>query len=477
MIKGGIALVAWMVEALVITIILLAVISTSGQRLDWFLAMERTTALTGGVTPIFLAVAYLAWATCRTRRKHLITSYAAENLGKTEATENDPVPVEAMKSIQAWIDDRFRGRWLPRPADSIAIGGLILFGLGMAFHVGFGPVSLEGRPFDYGYGLAFGLMFSVLAYDLARLATSWSDIRRLLRVASRLPMVRVFDRRSPRISAWFFETTRSGELRRRAILKQVEALRGSTSVLRATWGAADHPSEWLLSEGDFTGFTDQLTKRYTGKNTGGKLLDNLLAMLKTHWAGIPVAKIHSSPSRDAEADEAVAASVAPQLREEIAGLLKASKLPSDAAVVDAKLGLLRDWVEMAEDLVALHIVRWLGAAMAQVWTMIGFLVIGSVCLLLAVTSYPFPRQGRLMDAVGLLIAGVVAVVLSVVIGTNTDEVLSRVKNTRPGLTPDATMLGHLATFVVPLLGVLAAVSFDMSDLLRSWLDPIFRIFM
>jgi hypothetical protein len=30
------------------------------------------------------------------------------------------------------------------------------------------------------------------------------------------------------------------------------------------------------------------------------------------------------------------------------------------------------------------------------------------------------------------------------------------------------------TVIVPLLGLLAALSYGMSDLIRSWLEPLFR---
>src|SRR5262249_52970748 len=121
--------------------------------------------------------------------------------------------------------------------------------------------------------------------------------------------------------------------------------------------------------------------------------------------------------------------------------------------------------------------RWLVPAMHHLWTNIGFLVIGSLSLLLAVTSYPFPMQGRLMGGVVLLIIGLVVAISTVVLGINRDDLISRISKTRPNrLSLDVPLMANLVTYVVPLLGVLAAISFDASDMIRTVLDPIARHF-
>ena len=37
------------------------------------------------------------------------------------------------------------------------------------------------------------------------------------------------------------------------------------------------------------------------------------------------------------------------------------------------------------------------------------------------------------------------------------------------------LIVNMASYVLPLIGILAAVSYDVSDLLHTWLDPVFRI--
>jgi hypothetical protein len=130
-----------------------------------------------------------------------------------------------------------------------------------------------------------------------------------------------------------------------------------------------------------------------------------------------------------------------------------------------------------EELLALHSARWIGGALGRIWTLIGFLVVSSLSLLFSITSYPFPEQPRVMTVLGLGIAGLLVIIVRVVIGTNRDEVISRVSDTAPGrITWDSRLFGHLGAFVVPLVGVLAAISFDVLDFFRAILGPILRLF-
>jgi hypothetical protein len=153
------------------------------------------------------------------------------------------------------------------------------------------------------------------------------------------------------------------------------------------------------------------------------------------------------------------------------------QLKGDADVRNQKLSLLRDWTRAAEDLVALQIVRWFAPALAQLVPIMQFLVLGSLSLLLAVTSYPFDHQGWLTTMMFCQIVFVGGVVAKVLIGVNRDELISRVADTTPGkLTFDADFISSLVTIVGPLLGALVAISFDVSDLFRAWFGPLFQFF-
>ena len=106
-----------------------------------------------------------------------------------------------------------------------------------------------------------------------------------------------------------------------------------------------------------------------------------------------------------------------------------------------------------------------------------FLVLGSLSLLLAVTSYPFDHQAWLTTMMICLIVFVGAVVGVVLVGANRDELISRVSDTKPGsLNFDSHFVGSFVTILGPLVGALLAVSFDLSDLLRAWFGPLLQFF-
>ena len=108
---------------------------------------------------------------------------------------------------------------------------------------------------------------------------------------------------------------------------------------------------------------------------------------------------------------------------------------------------------------------------------IKFLVICIFCMLLAVTSYPFVYQRHLLLGTAFILLGFIGLILWVIIGANRDEFISRISGTTPNrLSFTGTFGAHVIAYVVPLAGMLAAVSFDASDVLRSLVAPIVHLF-
>ena len=135
---------------------------------------------------------------------------------------------------------------------------------------------------------------------------------------------------------------------------------------------------------------------------------------------------------------------------------------------------LRRWLRGAEDLIALVLARQIGWLYAYCKSRVTFLVVGLLALTLALTSYPFQPQGFLLTAT-VLLAAITAVVVVIAVQANRDEVLSRINKTTPNqFTFDRQFLLTLVTYVVPLLGMLGALSYGMSDVIRSWFEPLFR---
>jgi hypothetical protein len=76
---------------------------------------------------------------------------------------------------------------------------------------------------------------------------------------------------------------------------------------------------------------------------------------------------------------------------------------------------------------------------------------------------------------GLLATVTAATVIVIAIQRNRDEVTSRINKTTPNrFTFDRQFVTTLVTVVMPLVGLLAALSYGTSDLIRSWLEPLFR---
>lgn len=135
---------------------------------------------------------------------------------------------------------------------------------------------------------------------------------------------------------------------------------------------------------------------------------------------------------------------------------------------------LRRWLRDAEDLIALVLARQIAWLRAYCKSIVTFLVVGLLALTLALTSYPFQPQGFLLTAT-VLLAAVTAIVVVIAVQANRDEVLSRINKTTPNhFTLDRQFLLTLVTYVVPLLGMLGALSYGMSDVIRSWFEPLFR---
>jgi hypothetical protein len=187
----------------------------------------------------------------------------------------------------------------------------------------------------------------------------------------------------------------------------------------------------------------------------------VLNLLCGMWSGLSVTDAFAETTQSGEATKENPWMNAPRLR----------RLNDSDRKHLASLGLL------AEDYVALHFVRWLGLVMDHVWGTINFLAIAVPALLLSVSSYPFISQGRLLMGISVIVMASVLVILVVVIGLNRDELVSLASNTKPhGLSLDHGLVMSLVTYVVPLLfGIAFAISYDLSDVLKSMLDPLFRM--
>jgi hypothetical protein len=217
-----------------------------------------------------------------------------------------------------------------------------------------------------------------------------------------------------------------------------------------------------------TGGVDQNQDEPTVTSGVNEILKKILSCV---WEGTPLTWTFAEGKAAEKVQEETAAGwpIAPRTVNALTG--KAEDGEEDVLVG------VREWTEMAEDLIALQLLRHLSQFLAHLWVMVGFIVIGSLTLLLAINSYPFPMQNRNEFFLTILIAVAALAILRLVVGINRDETISRVANAMAGLKLDRNLVTGLTGYILPLIGILAAVSYDISDLLRVWLDPIFRNLM
>jgi hypothetical protein len=195
----------------------------------------------------------------------------------------------------------------------------------------------------------------------------------------------------------------------------------------------------------------------------------LKKVLRRVWEGLPLTWTFAEGKVAEKLQEEAAAGwpIAPKNAVALAGEANDGETGVVAGV--------RQWTEMAEDLIALQLLRHLSQFLAQIWVMVGFIVVASFTLLLAISSYPFPLEDRIEFLLAILISVAALAILRLVVGINRDETISRVASTVGGLKLDRNLFSGVVTYILPLIGILAAVSYDVSDLLRVWLDPVFRI--
>jgi hypothetical protein len=457
---------------------------------DTWLLRERIVTSTSGVSPlfplVFVSVAWGSWFYAQARRRGLTgepSALPSKNLFADSQTSNQldkslAVPLERFYDRLGRLGLTFRAPWPSKgsAAFSSPLGlRLLLFGM-VSLLVANACISYQdriGNAVFFGWAWAFWALFwtaaVLLAYQTFLLAKAWDDLSDLLRQASRLPLVRAFDRLPTRLGRWVFEAPRQG-WRSALVLAQCRSVAALlddedlSRVLEHALGSPDKPTLTAQLEA-VRSAPVKLQEALKSPDTAPNPDLALIEVLAEAWKGLPVTFTHGDPAADGNGAE------------DWPGLTLSKPDADEATAKGAAADRARAvaWLVAAEDYLALRILHWIGRAQAQVWVMIRAVVVGVIALLLAVDSYPFRDQARVGSVLSVLVALVAVAVMRVVVGLNRDELISRVTNSVPGrLKLDRDLLSNLLTYVLPLVGLLGSLSYDVSDLLRSWLDPLFR---
>ncbi len=446
------------------------------------LRLARVVALPSGISPffstLFMTVAGLAWVYSQLNRRFLFEQYTPEipppAVGQGVAS-GDAMTMQSIQQEHARIYELIMS-----PARRFLTTGIIPTATLAAYVLLFTVPVVSGPVSPLGGGLAatwsdgvaallIALTFALLGAHTLQLIILWRRLRRAMNLVLHLPLVSALDRIPSRVASWLKEAPRPGDgrfelIRRQALALARHAEGGGGSVkgeLEAVLGREIPAGEW---EGLNRGLED------VRPETVAAVVIPIRDALLEYWRPAPVGSVFAdAPTSGWPKAGAADGGIPQELRAIAMAVARAEVRPPEAPK------RLPEWVRLAEDLLAMFVLRWLGASLAQVWTLIGFLVVGSLALLLAISSYPFPFQERLLLGMAVLMGTLAFMILMIVVGFNRDEMISRLSNTSPNrLKFDHQLVGSLLTYIVPLVGALAALSIDATATLRTLFDPILR---
>ena len=248
------------------------------------------------------------------------------------------------------------------------------------------PRSFEGWQFDLPFWSLFTWVIVLIVERTLQLLALWREIRVMLRLAVALPMTQAFNRIPQRLKNWFFGEE-DFKVREELILRQGMALENrSTSALAGIYAklfADVSPATWIQR-------LNALKSALEDRQGTLELTRSVYSFLDPLWDSLPVEDVPRQPRTGGAGKEVGQEWLAswPLMPKDFSDKPPSKVAPHEHVIV-------RDWARMAEDLVALQIVRWFAPALSQLLPIMKFLVLGSLCLLLAVSSYPFDHVLKL----------------------------------------------------------------------------------
>jgi hypothetical protein len=344
--------------------------------------------------------------------------------------------------------------------------------------------TVEGAWFN-SLLLLFLMMFALLlVHGLLQTLALWKHVRSLLQAVAKLPMRQAYDRIPQRITRSYGPYLSSERPARYAHLqerqKQYDRLcseyEKTCQSLQNVLGYTDEEMRQYVD----AGLPDRLQRHTSAPGAlcpkaareASKQLRRAarawLRVLERYWQSLTVAETSGDPE-PAESKPAADAE-SPSARSNGARVVAELKhTPSPHREVQR-------WREAAEDFVALEVVLFLSQYFVQLRNLLVFLTVGPLLLLFAVTSYPLQPQPLWLLFAGVLIVAVASAFLVLFVQLERDELVSRISGTTPNhLNLNWSFLGNIVTYAVPLLGILAIASVDVSDLMHAWLEPILRV--
>jgi hypothetical protein len=439
---------------------------------------DRATNLGSGVSPVvpvfFLGMGFFWWGFCQLKRLYLLDWHRVRNPFPAGPPESMREANQGRAAALQEVNKAHRAaRMVLLRPQSVAVSKtvwvvwLILFFTFWRLASRFVP-TVEGVWYDGFLLLGLAVYALLLVHGLLLALALWKNTRELLQAIAKLPMRRAYSRLPTRVTAAFGpylsseRPGRTAHLRDRQkqqdlVLREYQQTRDRLSLvlypeeLPAHLNEKEAPRE---PSGAPSPCPDEETIRMELSTTAR----NCLKVLEGFWKKLSLGETFGDPETP-EPGSGEASAKGPPYR--------APEGADDKAV--------KRWVGLAEDFVALEVVTYLSQFFVQLRNLMLLLTVGPLLMLFAVTSYPLQPQLLWLLLTGVLIAAVVVGGIKIFVQIERDEVVSRVSGSTPNrLNFHWSFLGSLVTYTLPLLAALVAASTDLTNLINSWVGPLFQ---
>lgn len=474
-------LVVYLLTALITWLVYTGRLPGTWQPGEDLMFFERATNLANGVTPVvpivMLGMAFFCWSCVQLKRLYLLDEH---EVGNPFYSKESPPVFEEVNKHHAEIDARLKAPWKDVNKYSVAIAGIVLLFICCRLYVHFVP-TVEGIITETSLRFALVVLALLIVCGWVHLRKVWDSIHRLLHAISLLPLAGAFAHIPSAVTNMFGPNLTSERPGRRGHLhyqrEQHDLLRQEYQQIVKDLPADALPPVLAVE------MESSMKSCPSDPDNPEKSSDHLivtarvcLRMLGHIWK-----------------DPCLTARLLEQFSEETSDTGLPSNNPSVVITKRVQTGgilttidetikpheadkAVRRWLARVRDFVALEVTFYLSQFFVQLRNMALFLSLAPFLLLLAVSSYPFQPQ-RLWVWLAVALIGLVTLsIISIVIQIERNELVSRILKTTPNqISFRWGFFSHLFLYAIPLLGILVAMSSDMSDLVHSWMDPLLQV--
>ena len=448
---------------------------TDGENISLY--FDRVTHLRAGFSPLLpaglLVVCLASWCFFLFKRLNYVQYHSVSNPFASISL------LQSLNRLGSRLEDAI---WRPASPTGASLGSWLKLFAGRIMVLAlpvlivaliFAPLRMHWIPTIEGWlfdllmfaGLFLGAILTI--YVSLHFYAVWNRLRDLLKEVAKLPLPKAFDRLPDSVRSIIDKAlyaNRPGHAARDVARQQMqmlaltlptEALKNGlpveeqervdrlATILKEAQALPGSSAE--LSASDRTSIDQALRDAFSA----------VMPLLQFFWQYRSLSEKYTLPTAD---------------RHDAASKAESGEQP---AISEAKV---RSWLDSAEDFVAVEITRYLSQFFAQLRNLLNAVVLSGFLLVLSITVYPFhPQSLLLLYLVGLL-ASVAALAVWVLIGINRDEVMSHLSGSTPNrFTPDMTFFREIFQYVLPILGLLMVQFPSVGSLIRSILEPLFRI--